>query len=974
MPSSDKLFRLDPVETKIVAPTTNFQVLAEAADQSIANKSLSRGLTAFSQALGNLAQFKKQQQIRDDIKTAKDAAVRGEVMPDVLPVAEIAYQNVIDKNTASESELAIERFENGDDFNTLVRDPDTPSAQKTAQLEAYYDDFYARAAQSMQNPDLIQNLRIKINGLKEKAYQKVYEYEKDLRTIEGIQGVSNIIKDAAKFAEATNVELTDTFTGKWLTNMVKDLGVSHPYIPEHERKLIVFQTLTANPDIINDPTVIESLMDQEFNKGFTYRNLYLGKGDDATEFKKIYDDYLKNVQQNFKLLEDNQKDADKERIANAKTNATTLFLANPDGDLGQYGPDLLGAGMTGTQIETFRKGLENYRENTIKEQRGSDNYNQVRDLVLAGVITNEVQLNDFAFAGNLAKNTLTPLKSYLTEEGNQRKSNVETYKKSVGTIRKTLVGLIKVNLKKKNDINALLLEGGTPSLEQLTRMLSGTNIDPNELRVALNEVNDLIVNMESTAESKGFADAAAEGDGSVSPDNIKAFQNEIQDNVKGLAERVNGVLMPGLEETPPTAKLKEPISYSGDIEVPVKQGLQQLSQDKIKTPLEVFRFNAKRVQNMQIDTQQRVEIQETIEGTSTLFMDKITNWFTKTKSEDAPDKIRDNLIVTVPRTPSEQKFYEQLKSGKNPSPEYKKTMKEIQQVPSRSELLAANPEAALRLQAARRLKATEPKDTGIIEKYNQVQDGISNSFSDLMDVMWEATQPIQMEEVVVEGAKPITDLPEDIQKDIKRQQEGKLPSGASEFKKSLTRVAIGESIKVLEPLIGKTGEENSLIQEETSGKKYPKMYLDSKKVPTIGIGFNLTKKGAKERIENLGYDYNKVLSGEQAITTTDINSLFVEDVAIAIDEAKSIFNKGDYDFNSLPNNVASVVTKMLFQLGIKRFKGFTSFIQAVKDGDYDKASKEILTTTKKDGTVVKSKFHKQVPKRANRLAQQIKGK
>lgn len=243
-----------------------------------------------------------------------------------------------------------------------------------------------------------------------------------------------------------------------------------------------------------------------------------------------------------------------------------------------------------------------------------------------------------------------------------------------------------------------------------------------------------------------------------------------------------------------------------------------------------------------------------------------------------------------------------------------------------------------------------------------------------MDVMWEATQPIQMKEVVVEGAKPITDLPKDITQDIKRQQEGKLLSAAPEFKKSLTKVALGESIKVLEPLIGKTGEENSLIQEETSGKKYPKMYLDSEQVPTIGIGFNLTKKGAKKRIENLGYDYNKVLSGKQTITTTDINRLFVEDVTTAVDEAKSIFNKGDYEFNSLPNNVASVVTKMLFQLGIKRFKGFTSFIQAVKNEDYDKASKEILTTTKKDGTIVKSLFHKQVPNRANRLAQQIKGK
>jgi GH24 family phage-related lysozyme (muramidase) len=64
---------------------------------------------------------------------------------------------------------------------------------------------------------------------------------------------------------------------------------------------------------------------------------------------------------------------------------------------------------------------------------------------------------------------------------------------------------------------------------------------------------------------------------------------------------------------------------------------------------------------------------------------------------------------------------------------------------------------------------------------------------------------------------------------------------------------------------------------------------------------------------------------------------------------------------------------MVFQLGITRFKGFTQFIKAVKAGKYDQASKEILTTTKKDGTVVKSSFNKQVPARAKRLAAQIKG-
>ena len=77
MPSPDKLFRLDPVETKITAPVSNFQALADAADRSIANRSINRGLSSFGQALGGLAKFKKQEQITEDIKTAKDAAVRG---------------------------------------------------------------------------------------------------------------------------------------------------------------------------------------------------------------------------------------------------------------------------------------------------------------------------------------------------------------------------------------------------------------------------------------------------------------------------------------------------------------------------------------------------------------------------------------------------------------------------------------------------------------------------------------------------------------------------------------------------------------------------------------------------------------------------------------------------------------------------------------------------------------------------------
>ena len=823
MPSPDKLFRLDPVETKIAAPVSQFQSLADAGDMSVANRSLGRGLTAFSQALGNLAQFKKQQQIRDDIKTAKDAAVRGEVMPDVLPVAETAYRNIIDINTSAEALASIGRFENGEDYDTLINDPSKESSQKTTEFEAAYDDFYARAVQTMQNPETIQTLRLNINKLKEAAYQKVYEAEKTQKIIQGVHGIANITKDNVRFAESTGVPLTDIFTKDWVNNVVKDFGVSHPFIREDERKLMVFQSLTANTDLINDPMVIEALMSQEFSKGFTYENLYFGKGEDAKEFKKIYDQYQLNVKANFKAIKDNQVAADKERIKQATQLASDQFFAQPDMDIGTLSPELLAAGMTATQIKTYSAGLTDYRERVIKEQKGSDTYRQVRDLVLAGVITDDVELADYVFAGNLAKDTVTSLGKYLTEEGNQRKDNVKTYIDSTATIRKTLVGLIKTNLKSKNDLNTILLEGGTPSIETLTRMLAGTNINPTELRVALNDVNDLIVDMQSTAEANGFADAAAEGDGSVPPSNLKAFQKDVQDKVKELAALVNGVLTESSEVTPPTSTLKTPTM---DVDIP---------EAKLDNPFEAFKFHSDRLKDMKIDTEQRVQIQESIEGKSTSFFDTITALFTKSKPKETAEGIKQDLVVSVPLVPSEQKFLEQLKSGKNPSVEYKQTMKEAQQVPTRQELLAENTEAAaiLERQAATRetvqpkpTKPTKPivkkpEETGLVQSYNELQDSISQSFSDLMDIVWGTTQSTQKEAVEVEGAKSLSDLTQDNQSDIKRQQEGKLTSAAPEFLEDATGVVIGETQKLMKESTEKEEKriKNKLAAEEITRRR-----------------------------------------------------------------------------------------------------------------------------------------------------------
>lgn len=639
MPSPDQLFRLDPVQTKVEAPRTQFQALTVAADRTVANRSLNRGLQTFSTALGSLATFKKQEQINEDIKTAKDAAAREQVMPNgLLPVAQDAYRNIVDKNTAHSTLLEIDKFTKGEQFDALLNSPDIASSTKTDEVEKSFEEMYLRASRSIQNPDVLAALRNNVNTLKEKAYNDVYEIEKNHRTVEGINAISNTIKDAVAFSAITDTPLEETFTEKWVNNIAKDLGVSHSYIPENERKLIAFQQLTANPDILDNPEVIYNLLNKQFNKGFTYHNLYFGKGEDSKEFKQVYDDFLQKSAAHQKRIADQEKASDKVRVAEAKSTVQEVFLKNPNMDLGELGPTLLNSGMEPGKVNTYLKGLKTYNDTVIKEAIGSDDYNQVRDLILKGVIQDNITLGDFGIAGNLSKEAITNLEKYVGAEGSQRAANVKTYLKSTGTIRSTLVGLIKTNLKGKSDkIQELLLEGGEPSMADLARMVAGTSLNPDELRVALNEVNDLIVDMESLAETNAFNDAAAEGDGSVPSQNIQAFQSHIKTAVEALAEKVNRALTENQFshlDADPSSSLN-PVTFSSP-ETPLPQ-----SSSSINTPSasgsgaitsfipsqmdqdSFFVFSSTAVRNMKLDAQNRAVIQGAVKGEPQGLIDKI---------------------------------------------------------------------------------------------------------------------------------------------------------------------------------------------------------------------------------------------------------------------------------------------------------------------------------------------------------------
>lgn len=112
-------------------------------------------------------------------------------------------------------------------------------------------------------------------------------------------------------------------------------------------------------------------------------------------------------------------------------------------------------------------------------------------------------------------------------------------------------------------------------------------------------------------------------------------------------------------------------------------------------------------------------------------------------------------------------------------------------------------------------------------------------------------------------------------------------------------------------------------------------YLDTKGIPTIGVGFNLNKQGAKERIEALGYDYEAILRGEQDITEADALRLLKDDVKIAVKDARDLVS----NFDELDPVRKRAVVDLSFNMGrrvLSQFKSQT--IPAIEDFNFDLAA------------------------------------
>ena len=129
-------------------------------------------------------------------------------------------------------------------------------------------------------------------------------------------------------------------------------------------------------------------------------------------------------------------------------------------------------------------------------------------------------------------------------------------------------------------------------------------------------------------------------------------------------------------------------------------------------------------------------------------------------------------------------------------------------------------------------------------------------------------------------------------------------------------------------------------------------YLCSELHATIGIGHKILDTDPEKDLDIFGINWEEV-PDEQYITEDRCYILFQEDVQIAISGCMKIYNNWD----DLPQEVQHILVNMCFQLGQRGLSNFKQMGKAIEEGDWEKASVEMMD----------SRWASQTPQRAERL-------
>jgi GH24 family phage-related lysozyme (muramidase) len=117
------------------------------------------------------------------------------------------------------------------------------------------------------------------------------------------------------------------------------------------------------------------------------------------------------------------------------------------------------------------------------------------------------------------------------------------------------------------------------------------------------------------------------------------------------------------------------------------------------------------------------------------------------------------------------------------------------------------------------------------------------------------------------------------------------------------------------------------------------VYIDTKGHPTIGVGYNLDKSGARQELASLGLNYDALRSGAQSLTEAQIDAVFDK----SLSSAMACTKQNHPGFNTYPQNVQLVATDMTFNLGCQGAR-WPHFIKQLESKDYRGAAANMRGT------------------------------
>jgi len=119
------------------------------------------------------------------------------------------------------------------------------------------------------------------------------------------------------------------------------------------------------------------------------------------------------------------------------------------------------------------------------------------------------------------------------------------------------------------------------------------------------------------------------------------------------------------------------------------------------------------------------------------------------------------------------------------------------------------------------------------------------------------------------------------------------------------------------------------------------VYNDTKGIPTIGVGLNLTTHAAQSAVAALGIDINALLNGSLSLTSDQIDQLLDGSINLALVAARNLVP----GFDGLPDNQQLVITDLAFNMGQPVLSKFVATLASINRQDWPNAATNLQQST-----------------------------